>query len=217
MKSFITFIFILLSLSSGYALQPESILKANSLKAGISGKQFDKAFGYFKKYSHLLKNKKYISFIDFSLSSSKERLFVVNLSSGKVSKFLVTHGMGSGSEYAVKFSNTSESHQSSLGLYIIGSEYVGKHGKSLYMDGMEGSNSNAKTRNIVMHQAAYASRDSAFYKQNKYIGRSHGCPAVAPTDWTLLRPLLKDGSILLAYNESYGKTPPNSNTTVKLK
>ncbi len=90
---------------------------------------------------------------------------------------LVAHGRNSGTEFATKFSNTNESFQSSLGFYVTGEEYQGKHGTSLRLDGMEvGINDNARNRAVVIHGADYVSEKLA--KAQGYIGRSLGCPAV---------------------------------------
>ena len=72
----------------------------------------------------------------------------------------VAHGQGSGGDMADHFSNTNESHQSSLGFYITDDVYFGKHGRSLRLDGMdEGFNSAARNRAIVVHAADVSSSD----------------------------------------------------------
>lgn len=93
---------------------------------------------------------------------------------------LVAHGRNSGELYADKFSNTPNSNQSSLGFYVTGSTYIGKHGTSLKLHGVEkGINNNAESRAIVMHAADYVSE--TFIKKVGRPGRSFGCPAI-PTD-----------------------------------
>ena len=78
---------------------------------------------------------------------------------------------------ASQFSNTEESHQSSLGFYVTDDTYFGKHGLSLRLKGLDkGLNTNALARAIVVHGADYVSQ--RFVDQNGYLGRSHGCPAL---------------------------------------
>ena len=125
-----------------------------------------------------LTQKNVITIVDFSIPSSKRRLWVIDLNQKKVIVHsLVAHGKNTGNKSADKFSNKAGSNQSSLGFYITGNSYHGKHGLSLYLDGMEkGINDKARERAIVIHGAGYVSREFI----NKYgrLGRSFGCPAV---------------------------------------
>lgn len=136
---------------------------------------------------------------DFSLSSNIKRLWVIDTQEGKILfNSLVAHGMGTGEEFAEKFSNTDSSHQSSLGFYITESTYNGNNGYSLKLIGMDkGFNDAAYKRAVVMHGADYVSED--FAKQHKRIGRSWGCPAV-PRD--LAAPIIntiKQNNVLFIY------------------
>ena len=142
---------------------------------------FEKAFLGFtnlKKAGKLPETSNLISIVDFSLSSTQKRLWVIDLEK-KVVVFnsLVAHGKNTGEEFAQKFSNTESSYQSSLGFYITESTYNGSNGYSLKLLGMDpGYNDAALQRAIVMHGADYVSED--FIKSQKRIGRSWGCPAV---------------------------------------
>ena len=54
--------------------------------------------------------------------------------------------------WATKFSNTNDSHQSSLGLMRTGETYYGSYGYSLRLDGLEdGYNDAVRSRAIVIH------------------------------------------------------------------
>lgn len=119
-----------------------------------------------------------LTIVDFTLSSSKKRLWIVDLDSKKVLfNTLVAHGRNTGQDKALKFSNQPNSYMSSVGFYLTGQTYYGKHGLSLRLSGMdEKYNSNAMSRAIVMHGADYVS--DAFIKQNGRLGRSLGCPAI---------------------------------------
>ena len=123
-------------------------------------------------------DKQIISIVDFTKPSSKKRLWIVDLANRKLLfHTFVAHGRGSGGLMAEKFSNTFESHQSSLGFYVTDETYFGKHGLSLRLKGLDnGYNTNALARAIVVHGADYVSQ--RFVNQNGYLGRSHGCPAV---------------------------------------
>jgi hypothetical protein len=113
----------------------------------------------------------------------------------------VAHGRNSGGEYATRFSNTPESLQSSLGFYITSNTYIGQHGLSLRINGMEsGYNSKAYDRSIVIHGAAYvdASRARSAYG----MGRSFGCPAVPQRESRKIINTIKNGTCLFIYHPS---------------
>jgi hypothetical protein len=165
-----------------------------------------------KGYAHyaaqgLLAKKDILTFIDYSLSSNVKRLWVVDLGKMKVLFHeLVAHGRNSGEEYARKFSNVTNSFQTSLGFFVTGEIYNGKHERSIKMQGLERKfNSNAMDRGIVIHGADYVSYD--FIKQNKRLGRSLGCPAVSMDVIDELSSVIANGTCLFAYypNKSYLK------------
>ncbi len=144
-------------------------------------------------------NKNYAIIIDFSRPSSERRLFLLNLKTGEVDKYFVAHGVNTGDDDAEKFSNTPDSKKSSLGIYITGSSYVGKHGESLHLYGVEKSNDRAFERSIVMHGASYVSMD--FLDKYGRMGRSWGCPAVSQAIIKKLIPIIKDGAVVYAYHK----------------
>lgn len=163
---------------------------------------FEKAFLGFqnlKKSGKLQPTANLLSVCDFSLSSNRKRLWVIDLDEKKILfNSLVAHGKGTGEEFAMSFSNTMDSHQSSLGFYITEQTYNGDNGYSMRLFGMDkGYNDAALERCIVMHGANYVSED--FIKAEKRLGRSWGCPAV-PRD--LAQPIIntiKDGTCLFVY------------------
>jgi hypothetical protein len=74
----------------------------------------------------------------------------------------------------------NKSNMSSLGFFITGSTYYGKHGLSLLLEGVEeGINDNARKRAIVIHPASYAT--NSFVQKYGRLGRSFGCPALPPS------------------------------------
>ena len=140
-----------------------------------------------------------LTIIDFSNPSTAARLWVFDLRTRKLLfEEVVSHGRGSGRTMATSFSNEPESYQSSLGLYRTGETYIGKHGFSLRLDGLEpGVNDRARERAIVMHGADYVDPRAA--QAQGYLGRSLGCPALRPAVTRQLIEAVKDGGLLLAY------------------
>ena len=140
---------------------------------------FEKAISGYMKLDEAGKvSNPLLTVIDFNLSSTKKRMWILDMNSKKVLfNTYVAHGQGTGVEFAKKFSNTPNSHQSSLGFYVTGETYFGKNGLSLFIDGMEkGFNSKARERYVVIHGADYA--EPEFIKRVGRLGRSYGCPAV---------------------------------------
>ena len=143
-----------------------------------------------------------LTIIDFSLSSTQERMWVIDMKTQKIIlKSLVAHGKNSGLEYATNFSNINESFKSSLGFYVTGEAYQGKHGLSLRLDGMEyGINDKARNRAVVIHGADYVSK--SFIKNTGRLGRSQGCPAVPYEIHQELIKTIKDKSCIFIYHPS---------------
>gem|GEM_PF-111536 len=140
-----------------------------------------------------------LSICDFSLSANVKRLWIIDVAQRKVLVHsLVSHGQGSGEEFANRFSNIPESHQSSLGFYVTGDIYTGDNGMSMRLYGMDaGYNSNAYERAIVVHGADYVSE--SFIQGNKRLGRSYGCPAVPQPLAGKVINTIHDGSCMFIY------------------
>jgi len=117
---------------------------------------------------------------DFTQNSRIKRGYLIHMKTGNAIRYHVSHGVGSGdgNGNVLRTSNRDSSHQSSEGLYLTAETYSGKHGYSLKMDGLESSNSAARSRAIVIHGASYVPNTNSVKVANR-IGRSHGCPAVA--------------------------------------
>lgn len=140
-----------------------------------------------------------LTLVDYSLPSTARRLWVLDLSNGAV-RFhaLVSHGRESGVERAVRFSNALGSKQSSLGLFRTGEPYLGRHGYSLRLVGLEaGVNDLAYERGIVIHAAEYASPD--FAASFGRLGRSWGCPALDPALNRHVIDTIRGGTALFSY------------------
>jgi len=140
-----------------------------------------------------------LAVIDFSLPSSEQRLWIFDLQRRKlVLQDFVAHGQNSGDNFATRFSNDLGSHQTSIGLFRTQETYVGKHGYSLRMDGLEpGINDRARERAIVVHSADYV--DPSWIGRQGRIGRSQGCPAVRPEIGQQVVDHLKGGQYMFAY------------------
>lgn len=145
-------------------------------------------------------NKNILTIIDFSLPSTAKRLWVIDLNTNTILyNTLVAHGINSGNVYAKSFSNKVDSNKSSLGFYATGESYVGKHGLSLKLDGLEkGINNNARKRAIVVHGAPYVSKKYANGNQTG-LGRSFGCPALPQKLTKTIIAKIKNKSCLFIY------------------
>lgn len=140
-----------------------------------------------------------LTVIDYSRPSTEPRLFVIDVPANRVRfRELVAHGKGSGGNAAERFSNDSGSHMSSLGVFRSAGTYLGEHGLSLQLEGLEpGFNDHARERAIVVHAARYVGADSIASLGR--LGRSWGCPAVRPAVAKELIESIRGGSLLVAY------------------
>lgn len=160
------------------------------------------ALNFYKWNSKIINNTDFMAIADFGIHSTKPRLFVLNLKTGEVESMLVTHGKNSETDLGVsgQFSNVNGSEMSSLGFYLTDSEhYFGKHGRSLKLDGLSHTNSNARERYIVIHGADYATQ--WFADQKGRLGLSQGCPAVAPNKINGLIDKLQGQGILYIHRD----------------
>lgn len=159
-------------------------------------------------FSNKLNSSGIVSIVDLSQPSNKKRLYIIDLENRKILfNTYVSHGKNSGDLFATHFSNIPNSLESSLGFYVTGAVYSGKHGVSMRLVGQEpGFNDQALDRAIVLHGAEYVSED--FIKNTGRLGRSFGCPAVASELATPIINTIQNGSCLFVYypDPSYLKT-----------
>lgn len=172
--------------------------------SGLSKEAFDLAW---KGYKYLLEKNKidrseYLTICDFSQSSKQKRLYIIDIEKEEiVTNTWVAHGKNSGAEYATNFSNKPESLQSSLGFYVTANTYIGEHGLSLRINGVDlGYNDKAMMRTIVIHGATYV--DGARLNAGMYMGRSWGCPAVPQKESASIINTIKNGTCLFIYHPS---------------
>jgi hypothetical protein len=176
-------------------------------KLHINTNAFVLAVKGFEKLKQLgkISNQRYLTIADMSMASSHPRLYIIDMDKQEVLlQTFVSHGKNSGLLFAEAFSNLVGSFKSSLGFYITGEPYQGKHGISLVLKGVEsGINDKAEERAIVLHGAAYANPD--FVEQQGYLGRSLGCPAVPNNQVKEIIQAIQGASCLFVYapNKQY--------------
>jgi len=189
------------------SFDPEMEMIYDSLqleKRGLKKEAFNYAYTGYKKLEEegKLNKEGLITICDFSQSSKRKRLYLIDLNECKLLlNTYVAHGRNSGGEYSRNFSNRPESRQSSLGFYRTKTTYYGGHGLALTLSGLEpGFNDKAERRKIVLHGSLYIGDN--YKRWGKYMGRSFGCPAVPMKQSKILINTIKDGSCLFIYHPS---------------
>ena len=179
----------------------------NKMHLDSFGLQHDVFFYACKGYQYLLSQNKLqrpdiLTICDYSQLSNSKRLYVIDMINAQILfNTYVSHGKNSGKEYASSFSNSDNSHKSSLGFLITGETYRGKSGYSMHFDGMEaGINDHVRKRNIVLHGSFYV---NGFRADEGLIGRSFGCPAVPYGEHEAIIDNIKDGSCFFIYSPDY--------------
>lgn len=135
--------------------------------------------------------------VDFSIHSGKNRFFIYDFADSAVTqKALVTHGTCDGFEAnpeareAPKFSNTLDSHCSSLGKYKIGKRDYSSWGIHVkyWLHGLEPTNNKAVERVVVLHSWEAVANEEVFPHHSPL---SWGCPAVSDDFMRTLDSLLQ--------------------------
>ena len=185
-----------------YSLHLHSLYTDLHLKEkGLRLPVFEKAVtGFYNlKQSGYVSSKPILTIADFDQLSTKKRLYIIDMEKKELLlNTWVAHGQNSGGNEATHFSNVNNSLSSSLGFFVTGEVYKGIHGKSLKLDGMdEGFNSNARERSIVVHGAPYVSTGTI--KALGRLGRSQGCPAVAPAVADQVIHTMEDKTVLFIH------------------
>lgn len=197
---------ILVACANSWAKEPAEIsIKAEDfVNKGLRVEVLEKALLAVEVAQNNKKiNSEILTVIDFELASTKKRLWVINLETGKLLFHeQVTHGKNTDTNHDGKvdkngFSNEDGSKKSSLGVFKTAETYHSTkfNGTALKMDGLEkGFNDNARRRAIVMHPAKYAD-----VSEGTKMGRSWGCPAVDPDVSEELIGAIKGGSMIFQY------------------
>lgn len=184
----------------------DSLCNAPPAPAPVTGKgcslnqeAYQRAWKYFWENLPQFQNRRYISIIDYTKPSTRLRFFLIEVGTGNVQSFTVSHGRKSGWRHATRFSNRHESNRSPRGFFRTGDKYWGKYGPSLEMHGLEkGVNDNAYRRRIVLHGADYANPCSIVINKGR-LGRSLGCPALPREVAEQVIDRIKDGSLLYVH------------------
>jgi hypothetical protein len=142
-----------------------------------------RAMASFQRHRSQVRVADVIAIADYSQPSRTRRFHLVDMVAGGTTSMLVAHGRGSDpahSGWLQQFSNQDGSYASCSGAFVTGAEYVGKHGRSMRLDGLDPSNSNALDRAIVVHSAPYVTE--AMARDMGKVGRSQGCFTVTAAD-----------------------------------
>lgn len=180
----------------------DSLYSAMNLnEKGLSRNVF---FTACKGYEYLLSQNELsrqglLTICDYSQCSNKKRLYVLDMNNAQILfNTYVSHGRNSGDEYATSFSNSNDSHKTSLGFMRTAETYIGEHGLSMRLDGMEtGFNDNVRARSIVMHGSDYVNNQRA--NSGVLMGRSFGCPAVPGADVKKIVNCIKGGTCFFSF------------------
>lgn len=184
-------------LSAGTLLLPAQVRAANDASRAMPAALLARAKAALDSHQGLKRD--FIAVTDFSAASSVPRFHLVNLLDGQTTSLLVAHGRGSDPNhrgYVERFSNVPGSAASSSGSYRTEAVYVGQHGRSRRLAGLDPTNDNAESRAIVIHAAWYVSDDMV--RQHGKLGRSEGCFAVTTDALEDLLGRLGDGRLIYA-------------------
>ena len=146
-----------------------------------------------------LERRDVVAVADFAKPSRAPRLHLVDMAGGKVETLLVAHGRGSDPQHTgwlQSFSNAPGSAATSSGDYLTSNYYLGAHGPSMRLRGLDATNCNAEEREIVVHAAWYVGPDMVL--EHGRLGRSEGCFAVSPADLPKVLVRLGPGHLLVA-------------------
>jgi hypothetical protein len=158
------------------------------------------ALAALERHSGRIAHRDRIALADFSRHSKEMRFMLVDVAGGRIEKsYLVSHGRGSdpsNSGFVQRFSNRPGSNASSRGSFLTGDTYVGKHGRSRRLHGLEDENDMAYARAIVIHGAGYVDRGMA--QRQGRIGRSLGCFAFEQAEIGEVLERLGPGRLLFA-------------------
>lgn len=166
-----------------------------SIAAGL----LQRALGALEQHRDRIAFRDVVGVADFSRPSSAPRFHLLSLVDGGVTSYLVAHGRGSDPAHTgwlERFSNQPHSYATSSGAYRTDGQYVGAHGPSIRLDGLDYTNSNAASRAIVVHGAWYVSEQMIGHYG--MLGRSEGCFAVAQSSLEEILLRLGPGRLIYA-------------------
>jgi hypothetical protein len=172
-------------------LRPES--------AGIPASLLRRALDALDRHRGNIDHRDLIGVADFGAHSRTPRFHLIDLAGGAVTSHLVAHGRGSDPAHTgwlERFSNQPRSEATSAGAYRTAAIYVGEHGRSMRLEGLDPTNDNAAARAIVVHGAWYVSEE--IVRHFGVLGRSEGCLAVANSSLDEVLARLGPGRLIYA-------------------
>ncbi|HWK36212.1 murein L,D-transpeptidase catalytic domain family protein [Sphingomonas sp.] len=182
-----------------YVAPPPAEVAVRGGPPSIRKELFERAMAALDTHSGRIARRDRIAIVDFAAPSHLSRFHVVNVETGGTASYLVAHGIGSDPAHTgwlQRFSNEVNSEASCDGAFIASDYYVGVHGRSQRLIGLDPTNSNALDRAIVVHGAWYANRDMIATRGK--LGRSQGCFAVGEAELAMVFDKLGDGRMIYA-------------------
>jgi hypothetical protein len=186
-------------LASGSAGARLALGRTESVDNQIDPGLLRRALDALEQHHNRISDRDFIGVADFSLPSRAPRFHLVNLADGNVRSHLVAHGRGSDPAHTgwlERFSNEPRSNATSAGAYRTGPLYLGAHGRSMRLEGLDTTNSNALSRAIVVHGAWYVNAEMIGH--SGMLGRSQGCFAVADSSLPEIIARLGPGRLIYA-------------------
>lgn len=166
---------------------------------GVNPRLMQRAMAALQRHGQNVAKRDRIAVADFSAGSDRPRFHLINLENGHAVSKLVAHGSGSDpahTGYLQRFSNQNGSNASCEGAFLTADYYVGKHGRSQRLIGLDATNNNALDRAIVVHAAWYANAD--MISRRGMLGRSQGCFAVGENELAEVFERLGPGRMIYA-------------------
>ena len=140
-----------------------------------------------------------LAIADFTAPSGTTRFYLVDLAEGRAEALHVTHGSGSDPQHTGflhDFSNLPGSNATSEGAFLTADYYIGRHGLSQRLHGLDPTNDQALARAIVLHAADYA--EPAVLARMGKLGRSQGCLAFSSAGLERVFGFLGEGRLILS-------------------
>jgi hypothetical protein len=189
---------------AGVLLDRHGLIERRLLRAALAS---------FRAHFGEVENRRRIAIVDLSQPSERPRFYVLNLRDGSVRLVVTTHGAGSDPDqvgHAVRVSNAAGSLASSVGAYVTAEAYdsPAHRSRAVRLDGLDPTDSNARCRCIVMHEANRA--DGQNYASRAWIrahvgadghgqaGRSDGCFAFSSEDMPYVMWRMAPGTFIYA-------------------
>lgn len=187
------------ALGAGAMLAARPLAAATGPLTSDNAALFARAEAALRQHAGAIANDDVVGIADFAPASRAARLHLLDMRNRTEISYLVAHGRGSDPQhtgYLHRFSNDPGSNCTSEGAYRTADYYVGAHGKSMRVQGLDATNSNAESRAIVVHGAWYVSDD--MIREHGMLGRSEGCFAIAESHLPDVLTRLGPGRLLIA-------------------